>query len=184
MEPVVATYHEFITQLELYCQERQTGCVFFTSNEKRPGRIMLDSGNIVNIGYANYRSAKAITAMAKVTRVKYRFDSIIRNMVTDRSLPGTVVILRHLFESDEAIPVDSPDNGILSVNENLLTAEKSQIIESCLVDLIGPMGTIICEDHLFRTTDANEAINHISEELDAAEREQFLQILKTHFNKA
>lgn len=180
MEPVVATYSEFITQLEELCQEQTSGCVFFTSNEKRPGRIMLKSGDIVNIGYANYRSVNAITAMGKMTRVKYRFDATISHMAVDHSLPGTTVILRHLSASDETAPAPHIErkNQVLSVNENLLTAEKSRIIENCLLDLIGPMATMICEDYLFNTTDANEAISNIADELEVAERKQFLQTLK------
>lgn len=171
---VTTSVPDFVEQLKKYCLSNSDGCVFITSvADNRSGRVILDAGKITDIGYANYRGTVAIHAISGLDKIRYRFSDVQVNFVTDSSLPSTDAILsKLLLTSDEPVARKvSPaagGGGVLN----------KQYIEDCLIDIIGPMGAILCEEHLHGESDTTVAISNIVAELSGEERTQFLKLVE------
>lgn len=171
---VLTTYPKFITQLQLYCQLKESGCIFLTSDSNHSGRIILRNGEITNLGYANQLGNNAIATMAEINRLKYRLGDQVPDIAPDNSLPSTELILRNLApigEIDDSVDSDSSP-------AQKLTAKMQAAIEECLTEVIGPMAEFLCDDYVYNATDLDSALNGLIAELAPEEAEQFEQLIK------
>lgn len=170
---VTTSVPDFVEQLKKYCLSNSDGCVFITSvADNRSGRVILDAGKITDVGYANYRGTVAIHAISGLDKIRYRFSDVQVNFAADSSLPSTDAILsKLLLTSDEPVARKVSTAGEGSVLNK-------QSIEDCLIDIIGPMGAILCEEHLHGESDTTVAISNIVAELSGEERTQFLKLVE------
>lgn len=173
---ILASYSDFINQLRQHCLDHASGCIFITTNDSRSGRIILTDGKITDIAYANNRGGTAIRSITRIKELRYRFSNVQTNIPIDTSLPETNTILSDLLSSSTSDNL-STITTTQSTNDNTELSKKD--IEECLVDIIGPMGGILCEDHLYQVdNDTVTAINHIASELSVNEKADFLSALK------
>lgn len=169
METVLTTFDEFIKALGEFCKSGASGCAFFTSSDNHAGRIIVNAGAITNVIYAVQTGNNALEAMTDILRIKYRFVPVAVRMAIDSTLPTTDIILRKLASTDgESSPTDSTGAK--------LTAQISKAIEESLTDVIGPMATFICEEHLSNATNEAEVITAIMAEITSDEMSEFQEI--------
>lgn len=171
-KPASSNYTGFIRQLQIYCQNRETGCLFITHNS-RAGRIVLSGGVITNLAFANHQGLAAIKEINSIDDISYRFAQIQTNFGTDTSLPDTPSILSELGAKNT--PEISSGTTYTQPAEQI---SKKEVKES-LIDVIGPMGEFLCEEYLSGTNDISIAITNICNELSADDKNNFTQQLKT-----
>lgn len=175
---ILASHSDFVTQLRQYCLDNASGCIFITTSDSRSGRIILTEGRITDIVYANNRGGAAIRSITRIKELRYRFSSVQTNIPFDTSLPETDSILSDLLSSSSGNNLATVHSQATSRTATNNTVSKKDI-EECLIDIIGPMGGILCEDHLYHVdNDVVTAINHITLELSADEKTAFLDALK------
>lgn len=166
-----ASLPDFVEQLKRHCLSNSDGCVFITSvADNRSGRVILEAGKITDIGYANFRGTAAIHAISGLDKVQYRFSGVQVNFAADSSLPSTDTILAELSAAGGKSAGGASTGASGVVNK--------KVIEDCLIDIIGPMGTFLCEEHLYGESDTTVAISNIMAELSSEERTQFLQLME------
>lgn len=172
---VLVNYSDFINQLRQYCLDNVSGCIFITTSDNRSGRIILTEGQITDLGYANNRGGAAIRSITRIKELRYRFSNVQTNIPVDTSLPETNAILSDLLSSSSSSNLGVAHSQPAS--SSVVLSKKD--IEACLVDIIGPMGGILCEDHLYQAdSDIVTAISHIAAELSVAEKTSFLDSLQ------
>ena len=66
----------------------------------------------------------------------------------------------------------SRQNWEATISQNQLTNEQKQILQTILAEYIGPMATIISEDHLDSVPDLTSAIETLSSEIPSSEQAQ------------
>lgn len=175
MEAVVSNFHEFVVTLKGYCETGINGCLFFTSSANAAGRIVLADGEIIDIAYSHKKGNDAIVAMHSIEQVKYRLDEGTTNSIMkDGSLPATDVIIRNLTAMPAGTQAESkPTNAQAAASGTILTAKISKDIEECLIEVIGPMASFICEDYVYNAKTLEQAMVDVLNELDSSEGQQF-----------
>lgn len=155
-KPIRRTLDQFVKDIYQLTQQSASLLVFFTSNINKAGRIVIHNGNIVNVIYAHKQGNNALMAMLGILEVKYRTAPLTSDFKADPNLPENGIIFRALGAAilDEI------------VNENLLTHEQKLSLESLLISVIGPMGSIIAEERIHGAMTMSEALNGLEVELD------------------
>ena len=154
----------FVQDIYHLTQDKASLLIFFTSNINKAGRIVVHNGNIIDIIYAHKRGNEALLNMLNIIEVKYRTAPLTGDVDTDTTLPSNNIIFRVL--------------GLLSINEdikqdNILSQEKKQELESILISIIGPMGSIIAEEHIYSAMTMSEVLHGLATELDDESRSEF-----------
>lgn len=166
---VSSDYATFISQLQAYCKNNESGCMFITCNN-RSGRIILKDGLITNLAYAKYHGIDAIKEINSIDNIVYRFARINTNFKPDTSLPDTHSVLSELG-------VAYPEVSSRSATQHTSNISKKEVEES-LIEVIGPMGEFLCEEHLSDARDISVAITNICNELSMGEKESFIKQLE------
>ncbi|MBU1567898.1 MAG: hypothetical protein KJ630_20020 [Proteobacteria bacterium] len=139
--------------------------MFITTRDNRSAQIMLDKGEIVYLFFSSKRGQEALELMSTIRDARYRFQeggAVSRRM----QLPTTWTILQALNNElgQVAAPAREPAEAKALVGKGL-SAEQKSVLETCLVDCIGPMAAIICEDHFNYVGDLQAAIEALSGEI-------------------
>lgn len=179
-EAVAVSYPEFVAKLSEGYQEQASCCVFFTTSNNAAGRVILENGQIIYLGYANKKGNNAIALMPEIQSLKYRVGQLRVQVPADTSLPSTELILRNLAPAGNADTATS--NNVAPLTSGM-TSEEKQAVEETLIDMIGPMADFFIEDHVEGANSLQEAINNIMAELNSEEVDTFKAALNSKLGR-
>lgn len=163
---------ELVDGLRAICAENKTGVMYVTSSSNRSAQIIVDEGKIVYFYYLNKRGRDALSLMAEIEGARYRFqEGNAPKMRTE--LPETEEIL--VFLAGPSVNVNSKSGLSSPAGETefleevgadkSLTQDQKRILEEGLAVFIGPMATIICEDHFGKNIEAMKAVELLASEI-------------------
>jgi len=158
-------FTEIVAKMEELCTEKATGILFIATKANRSAQIVIENGSIVFVYFYNKQGQEALKLMQTIQAGRYRFQ---KNATSPRrnKLPPTKDILNFLYGKRKS---ESPKEAPI---HNQLTNQQKQILETVLAEYIGPMATIICEDHLDTVPDLTSAIEALSSEIPSPEQAQ------------
>lgn len=158
------SFSELVDEIEALCKARETGYIFITSDKKRSGRILLQNGHIISARYANKQGEQAILIMQGIVRGKVNFHEghfhENEEVSIGTSTPLLIKTLRGLAQTSEA-PADETDKAVE------LTVEEKEAIEDALVEVLGPMAPLICDEILEDAPNLEAAIEAASLEVNS-----------------
>ncbi len=173
-------YQSLIETVRDYCSQRRTGTVFIVSSDNRMAQVHLESGAIVALLCRGRRGLDAIAGIRDMIAGRLRFDdNFVSASDTER------------FDTDQTLALlgcsgKGPAPGALrsagaapaapAAPSGSVTAAQAARLEALLIQYIGPMGEIVCADHVAEAGDATALIAALSGELpDPAQVTQFLR---------
>lgn len=166
-------FQAIIDKLKEFCTQQTSGILFIATKANRSAQIVLENGEIVFVYFYNKRGVEALKLMLTIEAGRYRFQ---KNATSSRrsSLPSTDKILRFLKrETDNQIPPEPTEPTEVSEPvQSSLDENQKRILETVLVEYIGPMAAIICEDHLDSAPDIAAAIDVLASEIPSPDQAQ------------
>lgn len=175
-------FPEIVAEIHRLHEQRATGTLSIVTRDSHSAQLILAGGEIVFIVCSSKRGQEAIALLAEIGDSRFRFTeggivprpmplpttkAILAMLVEDRlaiSLRPSAQATASTAPSPPPVPARHPVDGT-GINE----AQRS-ILERCLAECIGPMATMICEDHLNQPISLAEAINRLTGELPSAEQ--------------
>ena len=165
-------YAEIILEIGRLCKQKKTGTLFIVTPDNRSAQIKLEEGEIVFVFFSSKRGQEALDLMSTIHDGRYRFQEgggVSRRM----QLPPTSNILEALRASglgQSSSPVRQQHIGEEGLIGNGLSPKEKNVLENCLADCIGPMATIICEDHFGSSSDLKATIDALAGEIPSPEQ--------------
>ncbi|WP_157726326.1 DUF4388 domain-containing protein [Imhoffiella purpurea] len=161
-------------------RQRATGALFVTTDENRSAQVALQEGRIVYLYFGNKVGASALQRMGQINAGRYRFQEGVSGLPR-MELPSNDEILGQLDSAVDgqgavgSSPVsDTADTGAV------LTERQKALLLECLVEFVGPIGEILCEDHFRQSCSLNKAIDLLASEIpSAAQAKRFRDMVLT-----
>jgi len=169
-------FAEIVADLRRICTAGKSGTIYLSSQLNRSAQIVIDKGSIVYLYYFNRRGREALQAMPEIESGRHRFQEGSVPSLRMEQL-STEEILRYLSVAagevvgggEEAQPGIGGKNGRSCPSEELTEAQR-QVLEEGLAFYIGPMASIICEDHLGEAVDPRSAVERLAGEIPDEDR--------------
>ena len=161
VQPQILYFAQFVKgELHKLCQEKRTGTLFIASVDNRLVQFGLDQGQIVFVSCQNKRGPEALLLLQE-----QNFKVSVTRFVEGQSpvnrleLPPTDQILRQLEGGlgRSSATVGSGPRG--------LSDKAKAVLEQELVEFIGPMAAIICEETWNSVGELEAALEVLSREL-------------------
>jgi len=155
-------YSEITLEIGRLSDQKASGTVFIATRDNHIAQMMLDRGEIVFIFFAGKRGQEALSLVTEIREGRYRFQEggvVPRGM----PLPPTREILLALSSGPAQAP--SFAEAAPAPEGKGLSAAQMTLLESCLADCIGPMATIICEDHFGSAGSFQAAVDALAAEI-------------------
>lgn len=191
-------WSELLQEITRMCSERRTGTLFIATNDNRLARIALKDGVIAAVEFQRKQGLAAIKLMQSILAGTWRFNEELMLVSGVQSLPSTPGLLKML--ADKPDPSAPPTASELNVPQTLPAGQVpassalggaakqrfsfvdvsellqiKEIITGELIAIIGPMGKLVCDDHLASLTDRRSvmlAIEKIAAEIDDPDLER------------
>lgn len=143
-------HDRLIDELHSLCVAGRSGTMFIITGENHAAQFVLRGGAIVCLTYRLLRGLDALPSMRTFTAGRYRFqDEIVER--TDPGLPSTPDLLAMLIPEHRGAvgpPQTEPTASTVRASDSL-----RPLIERELAEYLGPMASLICEEHLVRAID-------------------------------
>jgi hypothetical protein len=173
-------FRRIIEMVREYCTERRTGTVFIVSDDNRMAQVHLESGNIVALLCRGRRGQEALAGMRTMQAARLRFDD---NYLTadDAERFDTNAVLELLGGGapprpralERVVPQAAPTEEAPGA-PGRITSAQAATLERILVQYIGPMGEIVCAEHVAQAGNVRALIAVLAEEVpDKAQAAQF-----------
>ena len=187
----VSSPEKVVSQLMQLYLEKETGSLCIIVNKKF-AIINFENGNINHIFFKGSKGNDAIDLLKydlieNSDKIITQFtEGVVANMKL--SLPATIDIISQLAENKAAINIiDNTGIGFefeqtLSNSDRgtLITDDIKDVVEATLIELIGPMGSLLWEEAANSTQSLREAIDIIVAELpDQKTEEALLERIRT-----
>jgi hypothetical protein len=168
-------FRRIVEMVREFCTQRRTGTVFIVSDDNRMAQVHLESGNIVALLCRGRRGQEALAGMRTMQAARLRFDD---NYLTADSaeqfntsevlelLTGGVPARSRAVErvAPPAAAPAAPAKAAAS-GPGTVTAAQAATLERILVQYIGPMGEIVCAEHVPQAGNAKALIGMLAEEV-------------------
>lgn len=173
VQPQISYFAQFVKgELHRLCQENRTGTLFVASVDNRLVQFGLDQGEIVFVSCQNKRGPEALLLLqgqdfkVSVTRFVEGQRPVIR-----LELPPTSQILEQLEGmSSRNLATADPVSG------RVLSDRIKTVLEQELVEFIGPMAAIVCEETWESVSGLEAALEVLCRELpDPGQATRFRQ---------
>lgn len=149
-EPGLMPHDRLIDELHGFCVAGRSGTMFIITGENHAAQFVLRSGEIVYLTYRLLRGLDALPSMRSFTAGRYRFQDEPVDR-TDPGLPPTPDLLALLTPEHTGTvepPQTEPPIGTAKAPDSLRL-----LIERELAEFLGPMASLICEEHLAQAAD-------------------------------
>ncbi len=189
---------ELLQELVRMCNERRTGTLFIATNDNRLARIALKDGVISAVEFQRKQGLAAIKLMQSILAGTWRFNEELMLVSGVQSLPSTPGLLRmladkpgpggdisippHELSVPQTLPPQPPGAGAVGAAKQRFSfvdvselLQVKELITAELIAIIGPMGKLVCEDHLAALTDRRSvmmAIEKVAAEIDDPDLER------------
>ena len=173
-------FAEIVVELRQICDELKSGTMYITSQMNRAAQIAIERGKIVFLYYSNKRGREALDLMPEIEFGRFRFQEGSVSAMRSEAVPTEEILLFLAAASGEA-----EQRGELATHsevvtraqytgESVLTDKQQQILEESLTLYIGPMASLICEEHLTSVSGWHDAVQRLAAEIpDVAQAEKF-----------
>ncbi len=156
-------YNEFIDLVRHHHHDSFTGLITGISDTKHSFQIGFNHGNIILLSYRVLKGSAALDEIALINRAKITQHPTTENPGLQPDLPSTSDILTRLTsvpsdtETDLShITVPPPKRDNYASTSGAADSRLRKIIEAAAVHHFGPIGVMVCEEHLTHTA-INEA---------------------------
>lgn len=190
-------WSDLLQKLTSLCAERRTGTLFIATDDNRLARFALKAGTIVAVVFQRKQGLDAIEMMQSVLAGTWKFNEQMMLVGATQSLPSTPDLLKMLADDssiDLVLPTLKPvapappasppaaapasrspvEQWFPSVDISEVLQIK-ELISTGLIEIMGPMGKLVCDDHLSALTDRRSivlAIDKVAEEIGDPELER------------
>jgi hypothetical protein len=153
-------YRELIGEVRRLSAEGRTGTVFITTSDNHSVRFVLRGGTISAVGFGLQTGLAAVTSITRIIGGRLSFSDGLLQHESQAELPPTAELLTLLGVGGGA------GTGLLATSLN----RSSTILEAELVEYLGPMARVVCNEHLTRAarsgaTSLNDVIESLAREL-------------------
>ncbi len=162
VQPQILYFAQFVKgELHKLCQEKRTGTLFIASVDNRLLQFGLDQGQIVFVSWQNKRGPEALLLLQE-----QNFKVSVTRFVEGQSpvnrleLPPTDQILQQLEGGVGRLPATGDP-----ASRRTLSDKAKTVLEQELVEFIGPMAAIICEETWNSVGELEAALEVLSREL-------------------
>jgi hypothetical protein len=162
VQPQILYFAQFVKdELHKLCQEKRTGTLFIASVDNRLVQFGLDQGQIVFVSWQNKRGLEALLLLQE-----QNFKVSVTRFVEGQSpvnrleLPPTDQILQQLEGGVGRLPATGDP-----ASRRTLSDKAKTVLEQELVEFIGPMAAIICEETWNSVGELEAALEVLSREL-------------------
>jgi hypothetical protein len=162
VQPQILYFAQFVKdELHKLCQEKRTGTLFIASVDNRLVQFGLDQGQIVFVSWQNKRGPEALLLLQE-----QNFKVSVTRFVEGQSpvnrleLPPTDQILQQLEGGVGRLPATGDP-----ASRRTLSDKAKTVLEQELVEFIGPMAAIICEETWNSVGELEAALEVLSREL-------------------
>jgi hypothetical protein len=173
-------FRRIVEMVREFCTQRRTGTVFIVSDDNRMAQVHLESGNIVALLCRGRRGQEALAGMRTMQAARLRFDD---NYLTADSAEhfNTSEVLEALTggvparsRAVERVAPPAAKPAPAQTGPGTVTPAQAATLERILVQYIGPMGEIVCADHVAQAGNVKALIELLAEEVpDKAKAAQF-----------
>lgn len=165
-----------VGELASLCKEGASGTVFIATDDNRLVRMTLDGGEIRFISFQNKRGAAALNLMPQIKQGRLRFEEGVISGTPSADLPPTADTLRFLANpASSAAPSSPAATAATNRGSSAITDKDRAVIETVLADYIGPMASIVCDEHLSGAQDLQTALKKLAAEIqDPLQAEKFI----------
>jgi len=185
-------WSDLLQELVRMCHERRTGTMFIATNDNRLARIALKDGVISAVEFQRKQGLAAIKMMQTILAGSWRFNDELMLVSGVQSLPSTPGLLKMLADKpdiDALIAAQDQNTNTIAPSPAPSLAAKQrfsfvdvgellqikEMIATELIEIIGPMGKLVCDEHLANLTDRRSvimAIEKLAAEIDDSELEK------------
>ncbi len=160
-------YRDLIGEVRRLSAEGRTGTVFITTSDNHSVRFVLRGGTISAVGFGLQTGLAAVTSIARITGGRLSFSDELFQHESQAELPPTAELLTLL----SGAAADAGDGGAAATGPMPTSLNRSSaILEAELVEYLGPMARVVCNEHLTRAarsgaTSLNDVIESLAREL-------------------
>lgn len=160
-------YRDLIGEVRRLSAEGRTGTVFITTSDNHSVRFVLRGGTISAVGFGLQTGLAAVTSIARITGGRLSFSDELFQHESQAELPPTAELLTLLSgAAADAGDGGGAGTGLMATSLN----RSSAILEAELVEYLGPMARVVCNEHLTRAarsgaTSLNDVIESLAREL-------------------
>jgi hypothetical protein len=160
-------YRELIGEVRRLSAEGRTGTVFITTSDNHSVRFVLRGGTISAVGFGLQTGLAAVTSITRIIGGRLSFSDGLLQHESQAELPPTAELLTLLGgAAADAGDGGGAGTGLLATSLN----RSSTILEAELVEYLGPMARVVCNEHLTRAarsgaTSLNDVIESLAREL-------------------
>ena len=152
--------------------------MYIATDANQSAQLVLNNGEISYIYFFNKRGDEALRLIPEIKMGRVRFSEGGAPEL-NCELPDTEEILRYL----SAVAGLGPAVESRTYSGGMLNEDQKKALEEGLALFIGPMATIICEEHLADEQDLATAIDKLAQEIPSDEQAvQFASAMKNKFS--
>lgn len=141
------TYPELVDEMRRWCADKRTGTMLIATEDNHLAKILFESGAITLLSYGLKNGLEAIPLLTHIGHARVKVSPGRPPPPGARALPPTGEIMALLAATTESsggrLPANTPLDG-----EHL--AKVLKIIETELIEHLGPLGDIVWTEHLER----------------------------------
>ena len=158
MDQTYALFADVLAELRQLCQAKRTGNFFITTDRSHLAQFSLNQGDIVFLSFQGKLGADALPLMSEINRGRSRFieGSVLISKIP---LPSTQDIFRYLGAAEKK----PASKGSIGHQGKELTGSAKALLEEELAELIGPIASLICEEHLRSAYDLESALEALKQ---------------------
>lgn len=168
-------YQCLIEMVRDYCTQRRTGTVFIVSSDNRMAQVHLESGAIVALLCRGRRGLDAIAHIRDMIAGRLRFDDNFvsaqgaERFDTDQTLAllGCAAQPAGRARAAPATPAAAAAGPV--------SQQQAAKLEAILIQYIGPMGEIVCADHVAEAGNARALVAALSGEVPDKDQAAFVR---------
>jgi len=171
---------DLTSELQRIRDDQSTGIVFIASGDNRSAQISFLDGVMVYAQCQGQKGRKAIELIAQMAQVRFRFQKgpIPASRIEMPSADEVFACLHEVKKTDAPkapeIKKTTSQQAVAEVSKGgALSSHEQRVIQEVLVECIGPMAMILCEDYLDKVTTIEEAIDTIANEIPAQQAVRF-----------
>ncbi|MCP3850772.1 MAG: hypothetical protein GY694_11130 [Gammaproteobacteria bacterium] len=178
---------QIVEKLRNLSSSQDTGTFFIKTADKHLAMLAFKEGKIISLNYSHRRALQALEQIVKIDSAECSFKSTImdkvqsdipstREIIHQIETAGTANISEQSEQSEQIAPAEQP-----VVPQNFSEEELLSGIADILLDYIGPISAMICEDAvsdmggISSLVDTEKLIKDLSSDIsDTSQQHEFI----------
>ncbi len=165
---------KILSEMQRISHNQLSGVLFLVSGDNRSAQISFENGKMVFAMCQGKKGQSALAVISEMNELRCRFQEgvIPPSRIDMPSIPSFIVLLQQgKNEEGESRPTKRANTTQPLQNEEKraptsgLEDTQKRIIHDVLAECIGPMASILCEDHLNSKLTVEDAIEAIADEI-------------------